>query len=434
MKRIQLFLFFAMQIFNSSSQGWFAVGTGGPPSWVHSLYEYNSVLYAGGVFVNGDGSRDVIKWNGTTWTGADKYVSNTVFCLLEYNTELISGGNWSAFVPDPTLIGQISSYNLSSWSPLGLGIGDTISPSSVYALAKYGIELYAAGGFGKADGLPVNNIAKWNGLNWSDVGGGFNLSGGICRTLCEYSGELYAGGHFTTAGGVTVNRIARWNGSTWSVVGSGLGANNTVRTLEVYNSELYAAGDFDLMDGLAVNKIAKWNGTNWSVVGSGMDAVIYDLCVHNSELYACGSFIIAGGISANRVAKWNGTNWMALGSGMNNSVFCLGEYGSDLFAGGIFTVAGATVANGVARLDPATDINENISESCFEIFPNPTTDLLSIENGIGLSYFITDESGKFISNGKYSSPIEISKFSRGIYLIHITDMNSKTQVSRFIMK
>ena len=61
------------------------------------------------------------------------------------------------------------------------------------------------------------------------------------------SGDLYIGGEFTAAGEVAANNVARWNGSQWSAVGvgSGGGMNNRVVTLAIAaNGDVYAGGSF----------------------------------------------------------------------------------------------------------------------------------------------------------------------------------------------
>ena len=82
--------------------------------------------------------------------------------------------------------------NAQSWSTLGAGIGAGYY-HSVHAFATYNGELYAGGYFTSAGGTPANNIAKWNGTNWSSVGTGIN---GYVYSLCVFNGELYAGGSF----------------------------------------------------------------------------------------------------------------------------------------------------------------------------------------------------------------------------------------------
>src|SRR5216683_1355736 len=83
---------------------------------------------------------------------------------------------------------------------------------------------------------------------------------------------LYAGGEFTTAGGVAVNNIAKWEGRQWSALGGG--TNMPVYALTVFDDgagpALYAGGIFSGAGDVAATKIAKWNGTQWSALGTGI--------------------------------------------------------------------------------------------------------------------------------------------------------------------
>jgi hypothetical protein len=201
--------------------------------------------------------------------------------------------------------------------------------------------------------------------------------------MCVYNGKLIVAGSFDNAGGTLANNIAAWDGTDWSPLGNGLtnyqfiygsfifrdcsNANNSslpkVRSLAVYNNELYAAGDFIHADGVPVYSIAKWNGTNWSSVGGGLVHVngdiygyggIKDMKVFNNELYVVGSFDSIGNIAAVNIAKWNGTYWSSVGGGIKNDlsygqfanfarlkqVWALHPYNNNLYVGGVFDTVG----------------------------------------------------------------------------------------------
>jgi len=123
------------------------------------------------------------------------------------------------------------------------------------------------------DGKPVfrpMGVAGAGDENWQD-GFGINGVNGTVRALAvDGSGNVYAGGGFTTAGGVAANNIAKWNGSNWSSLGTGM--NNAVYALAVDGSgNVYAGGIFSTTGGVAANGIAKWNGSSWSALGMGVD-------------------------------------------------------------------------------------------------------------------------------------------------------------------
>jgi hypothetical protein len=239
-----------------------------------ALYAGGDFTTAGGVEVNG-----IAKWDGAAWsalsgvsgTGIDGRVLALAVAADGRGEALYAGGRFTA-------AGGVRAYNVakwdgSAWSPLS-GPSGTGIDGRVRALAVHddggGQALYVGGWFTTADGVTVNNIARWDGSAWSPLSGpsGTGTSQGIV-TLAVYddgNGEaLYAGGWFTAAGGVTVNRMAKWDGSAWSPLSglSGTGANGNVVALAVYDDgsgeALYAGGGFTAAGGLASFRIAKWS-------------------------------------------------------------------------------------------------------------------------------------------------------------------------------
>lgn len=163
-------------------------------------------------------------------------------------------------------------YADSNWVSLGTSPWFAYSDSqpTVNALAFMGTNLYAGGNFTNIGGVAANFFAKWDGSNWSAGGGGVfsthPYAGGV-SALATIGTNLYVGGFFTNAGGVAVNNIAKWDGSNWSALGSGI--NGQVNALAVSGTNLYVGGGFTSAGGVAVNGIAQWNGTNWSALGTG---------------------------------------------------------------------------------------------------------------------------------------------------------------------
>ncbi|MBK7644511.1 MAG: hypothetical protein IPJ19_15945 [Planctomycetes bacterium] len=243
----------------------------------------------------------------------------------------------------------------------------------------HGLALFVGGGFSNAGGEPCHGIAKWNGTQWSDIGGG--IGGAVLPNTLPFASAmavfddgsgpaLYVGGNFTTAGGVTAINIARWDGAHWSAVGSGLEASlgsnaPLVATLTVFDDgqgpALYAGGSFGSSSGTQLNGIAKWDGANWLPVGSGVPvgAGAAIICLEGLDLgtgpklYAGGWFQSIGGVSAHGVAAWNGSTWSPLGSGVNGAATCFAMFdsgsGNALYVGGSFNGAGGITTYGLAR-------------------------------------------------------------------------------------
>jgi hypothetical protein len=349
---------------------WSALGSGvsGDPRYtsVFSVAVSGTNLYVGGDFTNAGGVavNGTAKWNGSTWSAVGsgimhRYSGRGIFgvnALAVNGTNLYAGGSF--YAAGGALADNIAKWNGSDWSavaPLGVN-------GRVRAFALNGTDLYVGGDFISVRGVAANHIAKWNGSAWSALGSGIVGYGDAnsapwVLALAVSGTNLYVGGYFTNAGGTSANRIAKWDGNAWSALGSGLDTSiysRFVAVLAVSGSDLYVGGAFTAAGGVPANYIAKWNGSTWSALGSGMDSWVYGLAVSGNDLYAGGSFTTAGGVSANYIAKWNGSSWSALGSGMNDPVGCLALSGTNLYAGGVFEMAGGVSARKIAKWNGST--------------------------------------------------------------------------------
>lgn len=276
-----------------------------------------------------------------------------------------------------------------AWFPMigsgGSGLGAAGNVDAMASADVFGAPaLFAGGSFTTADGVLVNNIAMWNGVDWFPLNGpsGTGVEGGVVLALAVFDEgfgggpALYVGGTFSTSGGFPIPNIAKWNWNSdeWlPLVGPDTtGPNDFVYSLVVFDDgtgpALYAGGIFTKAGGVTVNSIAKWDGSEWSPLsgpsGTGLGGgSVSALTVFDDgdgpALYAGGTFTLAGGVTVNRVAKWNGTEWSALsgpsGTGVNSRVHELhgvvNDTGAALYAGGLFTAAGGMDAFRIARWD-----------------------------------------------------------------------------------
>lgn len=293
---------------------------------------------------------------------------------------LYAGGSFSS--AGGVAANSIARWDGVSWSELGSGVHGSVSSLVVFDDGSPdGSALYAAGVFSNAGGMPAGNIARWNGATWSALGGGVSGEVHALAVFNDGAGDgpsLYVGGRFVLAGGATVNRIAKWNGSEWSALGGGLGSLNGVASPSVFalavfddggGPALYAGGNFNAaLLGIGAfrpaHSIAKWDGDIWSSLGNGIQncfapnchpsvfslAVFDDGSGDGPALYAGGSFF-ADGLSVN-IVKWNGEFWSALGTGTSGAVSAMtvfddgGGDGPALYVGGQFFNAGGVSGTG----------------------------------------------------------------------------------------
>lgn len=335
-------------------------------------------LYSGGGR-NPSTDGAVTKWTGNSWEmvggGLDDYPQAHVLLPWDDGTgvTLYAGGAFTT--ADGSTANAIARWDGSSWSALGSGLTDGPHDTICFALAEYddgnGSALYAAGRCLTAGGVPVRHIAKWDGAEWSDVGGGMDGMVYLDRlnALAVYDDghgpALYVGGMHGGAGGISSPGIVKWDGTSWSSVGGGVGGTDpTVRALRVFDdgngAALYVGGTFNEAGGVSASRIAKWDGVTWSPLGDGLPAWVTSLEVFDDgtgpSLYAGGKFSesdAGGQPGMNYIAKWNGSSWEPLGNGTNHNVYFMEVFddgrGSALYASGGFTAADGMTAHTIAR-------------------------------------------------------------------------------------
>ncbi|MEM6724927.1 MAG: PQQ-dependent sugar dehydrogenase [Bacteroidota bacterium] len=308
-------------------------------------------IYAGGDFTTAGNvtANHIARWNGTNWnslgTGSNGRINALAF---DSNGHLYAGG---AF----TQIGGVSANNIaqwngSNWSALGSG---TNGPVAVLAIDSND-QLYVAGAFETVNGsTSANNVAIWNGNTWSalsDGNTGLNGTNNEIRGMAiDENDVLYVGGNFGLAGGVTVDNIAQWNGTNWSGLGSG--TTGFVQVITAATNYIYAGGIFPQAGGVDVNRIARYNRNTqvWEPINNGLNGSVYAIELNSGQLYAGGAFLSASNsnnnnILVNGIARQSTGNWEALGVltdvGVENAVRALLFSNNTLYVGGTFSYAG----------------------------------------------------------------------------------------------
>ncbi len=307
-------------------------------------------LYVGGDFsrINALNTTNIARWDGTNWCalgpGLGEQNIRGVRALLVADHEVYAAGVFTK--SGDRAIAPVAKWNGREWR----GLADNIA-GGVVALAWDGTNLYVGGVFRSIGGINASNVAKWDGTSWSPLGLGVHewrtgIVGGPIDlakvyALTVWDGSLYVGGEFEIAGTLNTTNLARWNGMTWSAVGGRL---PIVSALLADEACLYA---------VTGGAIACWNGTSWSPLGGtnngpvGVSAFVKS----GSDLYAGGLLPSLTGVPVNHVGKWDGMRWSALGSGIDTSgvVLAMASNGSELFVSGVFNSSGGKPATNIAR-------------------------------------------------------------------------------------
>lgn len=352
--------------------GDYGIAVGG--GTIYSFTRVGTKLYYGGAFTLVSATPEgVTSSRNAAWQDATGYhamgfglgligrsFDASVHAMQPFDGNLVIGGEIRASEDRPfTEYGSVVAWTGRAWQALGSGLGGTYEPEC-QGLAPWNHQLVACGYFYTAGGVPVNNIASWDGAEWHDIGQGFTAT--PVTNVIDYGGTLIAAGGYglgsAVATGAPMGDVARWNGSQWVSMGSRAGGlNYGVCCLGVWNGKLVLGSSFTSIGGVAANSIATWSGTTWAPIGAGFDGLVTGVAVHNGELYAVGNFSHSGATALpGRVARWNGSAWVAVGSGLDTIgvPWAIASAGGKLYATGTFFTTGeGATANGAAVWDGA---------------------------------------------------------------------------------
>lgn len=363
-----------------------------PGPLVSSLSIWGDQLYVAGHFdtIGGINSNSVARWDGQEWHALEM----SQFVFLPEIAVLSSGQIYlgSGFT--------LYAWDGQAWSDPGLSLpfeiqlleqdgdelfiggvsvfGDLVPPASVHLYRYDGSELnvfhtegaygitgqihvlaadaeyvYAGGEFNFAGLAPGQNIARWDGMQWTVLGAG--LDGAVLALALDATGSLYAGGRFTRSGATEVHHVAVWDGAQWQPLGDGV--DGPVNVLLVAGDDLYVGGYFDTATDatgtVAVRNLARWDGTQWHEVGDGVEGSVNSLALGDDGiLYVGGSFEEQGGLlTGHGVRAWDGVQWIPLGGDFRGPVWTVAWHDGMLYAGGNFIESLGDPGNGIVRWD-----------------------------------------------------------------------------------
>jgi hypothetical protein len=303
-------------------------------------------------------------------------------------------------------LGSIGRWSGTGWDDLAGGVGADVGDGQVFALARIGDDVYAAGSFSSAGGAPAANVARWDGRQWSPLGTGTD---GDVHALAVLGGRLYAGGEFATAGDLLVGGLAVWDPAdqAWAAVGGGPLYDHAVNALAVIGDRyLVVGGWFNGFNHLGAKIVEGLHGLTMFDTAAPQDPAnvlagylvvpgvsrygaagwVRALEVVGGDLHVGGWFDQAGilraaqpqspGFPAANLAVWHFSTtgeWAPLGD-TDQQVYALAADGDDLLAAGQFTTVGGTPAGRVARLDRATGAWQPLGEGPGDGLAGPDAD------------------------------------------------------------
>lgn len=307
---------------------------------------------AAGLLAGPAGAEQLRWWDGFALQG----LSGPVHALAIFQGELVAAGDFEQ-------AGGRNVYNLarfdgSAWRPLGDGLRRQGEPGGDdahgNALLVHDGELWVGGHFDLAGGVPIRNLARFDGTTWRADGEPSNE----VHCLAQYRGNLVVGGRFYSVSDQPMPYVAQ-RASRWQRLGS-LRPNSHVWSLASKGDSLFAGGFFDYLErddgsaGPRTGAVALYDGGEWQPTSSGLHApitgnpgAVFDLLVHEGRVYATGNFNSSGsnllsGLASvgHGEASWSpvGDGLRTLPKGQGGWGFALASYRGDVYVAGNFQV------------------------------------------------------------------------------------------------
>ncbi len=328
----------------------------------------NNNIYAGGSFTHAGGisAAHIAGWykdpdlGNESWNALGSGVNNTVYALAIDNTShyeyLYVGGAFTS--AGGTSVNHIASCDIGgsgTWS-------NYFSPGvdgNVYSIVVSGSNVYVGGSFANSGTTALSCIASYNTgtIEWSSLGSGMSGTNQAVYAISLSGSNIYAGGVFDHAGGVSANNIAEWDGSNWTALGNGV--LSTVNTVSVAQQRyVYAGGSFTQAGGASGNNITKWDGASWSALGDGADNTVRSITISGNSVYAAGDFTHAGGNSANHIAEFLDTDFnlpTVTTTSITNISLSTATGGGNVTNNGGFSVSARGVCWGTSQYPTTSD-------------------------------------------------------------------------------
>lgn len=287
-------------------------------------------------YPSGLGALACIPYKGKTLIGGlfSSAGTNTVQseAMIYWNSN-----KYEAFTPPPF------KYNAS-----GLTL-----PNVVYGFLRDGNRLWVYGQFDTIAGNPAQNLAYFDGINYTVVNIPVN-DNSLVRTAIKYKDEIYFGGGFSNNPFDSLYYIIRYKNGVWKPVGNGIRTTfGGIYDMTVYNDTLYIAGSFSALDGNAGNNLVKWDGKKY--YNSGFDTrynsgYISKLLTYKNRLYAFGTFYTPTGKNFGAAFYQNG-KWTVNTDSFNQIIGGAALYNNEIYISGAFTaINGDSSFNRIAKL------------------------------------------------------------------------------------
>ena len=159
----------------------------------------------------------------------------------------VAGSNYyvsGQFIIDSVRATNIAGWDGSKWFALPALLDSNGSPALITLITARSNDLFVAGNFVSAGGIPATNIVLWTGTNWMSLGDApsvTQLSGAL--PMVADANALYVLHTDWANGGTPEEVVYSLTGTNWTLLGAPNGAGH-IRSLGLLKGTLYAASTF----------------------------------------------------------------------------------------------------------------------------------------------------------------------------------------------
>ncbi|MEO1803194.1 MAG: T9SS type A sorting domain-containing protein [Bacteroidota bacterium] len=404
-------------------------------SSVRTFYEdpFQDRVIISGFFwkINSTPVNNAISFDGQTYTklGGNQDI-NQAMCITHFEGLYYYGGFGGLFTWDGD----------TTWTPIQTDL-------LVNDMKEIDGELVVGGLWSTDSSRPYDGLAVWDHERgtWESFHGFEHIAPSPPRggsksiaAIVEYKGEVYVGGNIDNFS--PYNEIARWDGNDWKDVGGGV-IGSHIDDMIVYKDELYVSGFFYQAGDEPVSHIARWNGQRWDGLGGGIfPSQVSQLFIHDGYLWMVGKFYAAGGIYTGPIARWDGERWCSPGGDFGDIpvTASIGRFRDTLYVGGGFrSVDGDSSIKYIAKLLDHTYVDtcserviatqvEDIESPTTYCYPNPVQDQLRIHTQNipiqsvrlwGLQGVVHEEFKP--KQSQYTLSWDVTHLTSGLYIVEI---------------
>ncbi len=284
-------------------------------------------------------------WDGTQWAivpspnvGAD---DNTLLMLDAVSaTDVWAVGYYvNDFGISQTLVQH---YNGTVWSVVSSpNTGGLLDNRLLSVEAVSAIDVWAVGYYYDDSGVARTLTEHYDGTAWGIIASpnnGDETQNNYLHDLAVVSsGDIWAAGSYINANGIPRSLLLRWNGTQWSTVASpgiGSGANALLAIDASSATDVWAVGYYATASYTYRALTQHWDGTQWTVVANPNDlsgfTILYGVeTVSATDAWAVGASGYSGS-SVLHTLHWDGAAWTMVRAVNVQEYFGYTFYGVDV--------------------------------------------------------------------------------------------------------